>query len=112
VVSGHLPPGHADSLVAWESLAGLRGTLVLMMAVQNAPAIAATLLAHGRDPGTAVAVVCDGSMPTERTVLSTLGALADDLVRHAVTAPAIIVIGEVVGVAFPDASPEPTEPGG
>lgn len=115
VLSGHLPPGHPDSLVAWESLAGLRGTLVLMMAVENAPAIAATLLAHGRGPGTGVAVVCDGSMPTERTVLSTLGALADDLDRHAVTAPAIIVIGEVVRVAFPDAFadafPARTEPG-
>jgi uroporphyrin-III C-methyltransferase/precorrin-2 dehydrogenase/sirohydrochlorin ferrochelatase len=76
-----------------------------MMAVENAPAIAKALLARGRDEGTPVAVVCDGTMPTERTVLSTLGALADDLVRHAVTAPAIIVVGEVVRVAHPDAFP-------
>jgi uroporphyrin-III C-methyltransferase/precorrin-2 dehydrogenase/sirohydrochlorin ferrochelatase len=110
VVSGHLPPGHQDSLVAWESVAGLRGTLVLMMAVENAPAIADVLLAHGRSAGTPVAVVCDGSMPTERTVLSTLGSLGEDLQRQQVKAPAIIVIGEVVRVAHPEAFAAATAP--
>jgi uroporphyrin-III C-methyltransferase/precorrin-2 dehydrogenase/sirohydrochlorin ferrochelatase len=105
VVSGHLPPDHAESLVDWDGIARLRGTLVLMMAVENAPAIAKALLLRGRDELTPVAVVCDGTMPTERTVLSTLGALADDLSRHAVTAPAVIVVGEVVRVAHPDAFP-------
>ena len=70
-----------------------------MMAVENAPAIAEALVSAGRDPGTPVAVVCDGSMPEERTVLSTLGELDADLVRHGVRPPAIIVVGEVVAVA-------------
>ncbi len=101
VVSGHLPPGHPDSLVVWEALAALRGTLVLLMAVDNAPAIAAELLDHGRCASTPVAVIVDGTMPTERTVLSTLGSLADDLAGHQVVPPAIIVIGDVVAVARP-----------
>lgn len=109
VISGHLPPDHAESLVDWDGVARLRGTLVLMMAVENAPAIADTLTSRGRDGQTPVAVVCDGSMPTERTVLSTLGTLADDLTRHAVTAPAIIVIGDVVRVAFPAEFPPAAE---
>lgn len=103
VISGHLPPGHPESLVAWDGVARMRGTVVLMMAVENAPLIAATLVELGRDPGTPVAVVCDGTMPTERTVLSRLGTLAEDLVTHQVSAPAIIVIGDVVRVAHPDA---------
>ncbi|MCZ4499845.1 MAG: cobA [Marmoricola sp.] len=103
VVSGHLPPGHPESLVAWEGLARMRGTVVLMMAVENAPAISAALVEHGRDPGTPVAVICDGTMPTERTVLATLGTLAAELVANAVKPPAIIVIGDVVRVAHPDA---------
>lgn len=102
VISGHLPPGHPESLVAWESVAGLRGTLVLLMAVDNAPPIATALLDGGRDPGTPVAVIVDGTMPTERTVLSTLGTLADDLTAHRVVPPAIIVVGEVVAVARPE----------
>ena len=101
VISGHIPPGHPDSLVAWDAVACLRGTLVLLMAVDNAPAIAEVLLAGGRDPSTPVAVVVDGTMPTERTVLSTLGTLADDLAAHEVVPPAIIVIGDVVAVARP-----------
>lgn len=101
VISGHLPPGHPESLVAWDAVAGLRGTLVLLMAVDNAPAIAEALLAGGRDATTPVAVIVDGTMPTERTVLSTLGTLDEDLVAHRVVPPAIIVVGEVVAVARP-----------
>ncbi len=102
IVSGHLPPGHPESLVQWGALASLRGTIVLMMAVENAPLIAEVLLRGGRDALTPVAVICDGTMPTERTVLSTLGDLATALVEHEVHPPAIIVIGEVVAVARPE----------
>jgi uroporphyrin-III C-methyltransferase/precorrin-2 dehydrogenase/sirohydrochlorin ferrochelatase len=103
VISGHLPPGHADSLVDWDAVGRLRGTLLLMMAVENAPHIASALLRSGRPARTPVAVVCDGSMPGERTVLSTLGDLAADLERHDVRPPAIIVVGDVVAVAHPRA---------
>ncbi len=102
VVSGHLPPGHPDSLVSWEALAGLRGTLVLMMAVENAGAIADALLAGGRDAGTPVAVIVEGSMPTERRVFTDLGGLGTAAAD--VRPPAIIVIGDVVGLVR-DAAP-------
>lgn len=102
VVSGHLPPGHPDSLVDWKAIAALRGTLVLMMAVANAPAIAESLLSGGRAPSTPAAVVSDGTTTTERTVLSTLGALGADLERERVRPPAVIVVGEVVSLAHPE----------
>ncbi|WP_203337920.1 uroporphyrinogen-III C-methyltransferase [Nocardioides limicola] len=103
VISGHIPPDHADSLVDWEALARLRGTLVLLMAVANASAIADALIAGGREAATPVAVVVDGTMPEQRTVLSTLGELAVDI--ETVRPPAIIVIGEVVAVAHPERYP-------
>ena len=106
VISGHLPPGHPDSLTDWDAVARLHGTLLLMMAVENAPAIADALLAGGRGPDTPVAMICDGSMPGERTVLSTLGSLAVDLAREAVQPPAIIVVGDVVAVARPEHYPQ------
>jgi uroporphyrin-III C-methyltransferase/precorrin-2 dehydrogenase/sirohydrochlorin ferrochelatase len=102
VVSGHLPPGHPESLVAWDALARLRGTLVLLMAVDNAPEIARALVGGGRDGATPVAVVMEGTMPAERTVLSTLEHLGEDLVAHAAKPPAVIVVGEVVAVAHPE----------
>ena len=102
VVSGHLPPGHPDSLTEWDAVARLRGTLVLMMAVENAVAIADVLLAGGRRSDTPVAVICQGSMPGERTVLSTLAGLPADLASGSIAPPAIIVVGDVVAVAHPD----------
>jgi uroporphyrin-III C-methyltransferase/precorrin-2 dehydrogenase/sirohydrochlorin ferrochelatase len=101
VVSGHLPPGHAESQVNWAALGTMTGTVILMMAVENAPAIAAALVEGGRSADTPVAVICDGTMPGERTVLATLGTLPDELTAHGVRPPAIIVVGEVVAVAHP-----------
>jgi uroporphyrin-III C-methyltransferase / precorrin-2 dehydrogenase / sirohydrochlorin ferrochelatase len=105
IVSGHLPPGHPESLVDFAALAQLRGTVVLMMSVENAPMIAEALVTGGRKPVTPVAVVCDGTMPTQRTVLTTLGTLGASIADEKVQPPAIIVVGEVVRVAFPDAFP-------
>jgi uroporphyrin-III C-methyltransferase / precorrin-2 dehydrogenase / sirohydrochlorin ferrochelatase len=99
VVSGHIPPGHPDSLVNWPALAGLRGTLVLMMAIDNLGVIADTLVAHGRAADTPVAVVQEGTMPGERTVFSTLQQVATDVARDGIRPPAVVVVGDVVGVA-------------
>lgn len=102
VISGHVAPGHPESLVEWDGVARLRGTVVLLMAVQNLPAIADRLISGGRDKNTPVAVVADGSMPTQRVVWSTLDEVAADLRREEVRPPAIVVIGQVVAVANPE----------
>jgi uroporphyrin-III C-methyltransferase/precorrin-2 dehydrogenase/sirohydrochlorin ferrochelatase len=99
IVSGHLPPGHPESLVAWEALARLRGTLVLLMAVENLGAIAATLIEHGRPADTAVAVVQEGTMPGERRIVATLETVARISVAEGIRPPAIVVVGDVVAVA-------------
>ncbi len=102
VVSGHLPPDHPESLVSWDALARLRGTLVLLMAVQNLAGIAARLVSGGRAGSTPVAVVTDGTMATERIVLTTLDRLAAGLDVAEVRPPAVVVVGEVVAVAHPE----------
>lgn len=102
VISGHLPPGHAESLVDWSAVGRLRGTVVLLMAVENAPSIAEALIDGGRPANTPVAVVVEGTMPEERTVLTTLDALGADIEAEGVRPPAIIVVGEVVAVARPE----------
>ncbi len=96
VVSGHLPPGHPSSLVDWRALARLRGTLVVLMGVDTAPAISAALVRHGRPAETPVAVVADGSMPTQRTVRTTLAGLVQTLADEELRPPAVWVVGEVV----------------
>lgn len=102
VVSGHLPPGHPSSLVEWPAIARLRGTVVVLMGVETAPAIAAALVEHGRDPSTPVAVVSDGSTPTQRTVRTTLADLPRTLETADIRPPSVWVVGPVVALA-PDA---------
>jgi uroporphyrin-III C-methyltransferase/precorrin-2 dehydrogenase/sirohydrochlorin ferrochelatase len=102
VISGHLPPGHPESLVEWDAVARLRGTVVLLMAVRNLQAIAERLQREGRRPGTPVAVISEGTMPGERVLLGTLGSIGEDIAKESVRAPAIVVIGDVVAVARPE----------
>jgi uroporphyrin-III C-methyltransferase len=99
VVSGHVPPEHPASLVDWTALARLRGTLVVLMGVDTAPAIAAALVRHGRPADTPVAVIADGSTPTQRTVRTTLAGLAQTLADEGIGPPAVWVVGEVVRLA-------------
>ncbi|MGY1698548.1 uroporphyrinogen-III C-methyltransferase [Geodermatophilus sp. SYSU D00766] len=99
VVSGHVPPGHPQSLVDWAALGRLRGTVVVLMGVDTAGAIAAALVEHGRAPHTPVAVVADGSTPTQRVVRTTLAGLAAAIAEEGVRPPAVWVVGDVVGLA-------------
>jgi uroporphyrin-III C-methyltransferase / precorrin-2 dehydrogenase / sirohydrochlorin ferrochelatase len=98
VVSGHLPPGHPKSLVDWAALARMRGTVVLLMAVERIGEIAQTLIGHGKDPATPAAVVSDGSLPGQASVTGTLGTVADLAAAAGVRPPAVVVIGPVVAV--------------
>jgi uroporphyrin-III C-methyltransferase/precorrin-2 dehydrogenase/sirohydrochlorin ferrochelatase len=94
VVSAHLPPGDPGSTVDWDALARLGGTLVLLMAVGRLAQVCAALVAGGRDPATPVAVVQDASLPSQRTVVTTLADAAVD--AAGLRAPAVVVVGEVV----------------
>jgi uroporphyrin-III C-methyltransferase / precorrin-2 dehydrogenase / sirohydrochlorin ferrochelatase len=96
VVSGHVAPGDPRSLVDWRALAGLRGTLVLLMAVERMAAIADTLIRHGRAPGTPAAVVQEGTTAAQRRLDATLGTVAERIAQENVRPPAVVVIGEVV----------------
>jgi uroporphyrin-III C-methyltransferase/precorrin-2 dehydrogenase/sirohydrochlorin ferrochelatase len=95
VVSGHVTPDDPRSLVDWPALGRLRGTLVLLMAVERIGAFADALQAGGRAPDTPVAVVADGTMRTQRSLRSTLDKVADDVAADGIRPPAIIVIGPV-----------------
>jgi uroporphyrin-III C-methyltransferase len=106
VVSGHLPPGHPDSLVDWPALGRLRGTLVVLMGVETAPAIAAALVEHGRAADTPVAIVTDGSTATQRTVRTTLAGLSDAMRDENIRPPAVWVVGHVVDL---DRRPAPAD---
>jgi len=96
VVSAHLDPSQPGATVDWAGLARGTGTLVLLMAIAHLDAVAAELVKRGRDAATPVAVICDGTMPTQQVLTSTLGAVASDAAAAGIQPPAVVVIGEVV----------------
>lgn len=99
VVSVHVAPGDERSTVNWELLGGSSGTLVLLMAVERIGAIADELLRYGRSPDTPVSVIADGTLPTQRTISSTLEQVESRVTEEGVRPPAIVVVGDVVRVA-------------
>ncbi|MFG1765532.1 uroporphyrinogen-III C-methyltransferase [Micromonospora parva] len=103
VVSGHLPPGHPDSLVDWSALARARGTVVLLMAVDTIAKIASVLIEHGRAPQTPVLAVQDAGLPAQRSVPARLDEIGAVAAREGIRPPAVFVVGPVV--ALPTTGP-------
>ncbi|WP_245650290.1 uroporphyrinogen-III C-methyltransferase [Millisia brevis] len=96
VVSGHLPPGHPESLVNWPAIAQLSGTIVLMMAVERLGAFADVLIANGRDVGTPAAIIQDGTTDGQIVLRAPLGDIAARAKEAGIRPPAVVVIGAVV----------------
>ncbi|HOT02630.1 MAG TPA: uroporphyrinogen-III C-methyltransferase [Methanolinea sp.] len=96
ILTGHEEPGKAESGLDWENLAGNPGTLVILMGVKNIPDITRSLVDHGKDPDTPVAIIERGLRPDQRVTVGTLRTIADLSKSRNVRPPAIIVIGDVV----------------
>ncbi|GAA5056176.1 uroporphyrinogen-III C-methyltransferase [Nocardia callitridis] len=101
VVSGHVAPDHPDSLVDWPALAKLRGTLVLMMAVERIEQFATALIDGGRATDTPVTVVQEGTLRTQRVLRADLATVARRVRAEDIRPPAIVVIGPTADFALP-----------
>ncbi len=99
IVSGHVPPGHPQSLTDWSALARLRGTIVLLMGVERITQFAGALLDGGRDAATPVTVVQEGTTRGQRVVRTDLAHVATAVAENGIRPPAIIVFGDVAGIA-------------
>ncbi|WP_205877397.1 uroporphyrinogen-III C-methyltransferase [Mycobacterium camsae] len=97
VVSGHLAPDHPESLVNWDALAAMSGTIVLLMAVERIELFVAALLKGGRPADTPVIVVQHGTTAAQQTLRATLSDTPEKVRAEGVRPPAIIVIGPVAG---------------
>jgi uroporphyrin-III C-methyltransferase/precorrin-2 dehydrogenase/sirohydrochlorin ferrochelatase len=95
VVSGHLAPGHPESLVNWDALAAMSGTIVLLMAVERIELFADVLLKGGRPADTPVLVVQHGTTAAQQTLRATLADTPKKIRAEGIRPPAIIVIGAV-----------------
>jgi uroporphyrin-III C-methyltransferase len=89
----------------WGLLAKTGLTLVIYMGVARCRQIQAALLAGGKSASTPVAVIQSATGNGQAHLLTTLGALADDLVASGLGSPSIIVVGDVVRCADAASSP-------
>ncbi|ORV84186.1 uroporphyrinogen-III C-methyltransferase [Mycolicibacterium iranicum] len=97
VVSGHLAPDHPESLVNWDALAAMSGTIVLLMAVERIELFVKVLLRGGRPADTPVLVVQHGTTSSQRTLRATLAETPERVRSDGIRPPAIVVIGAVAG---------------
>lgn len=97
VLTGHEDPAKPESTIDWARFADPHQTLVLLMAMGNLQHIVAELSKHGLPAATPVAVIREGTRPTQETCVATLETIAAEVERRGLGAPAVVVIGDVVG---------------
>lgn len=98
-VTGHCGGDALAPDLDWRLLGGSAHTLVFYMGVANLPEIVRRLIAHGRPPDTPAAIVENGTRPRQRVVVAPLAELPARAAAAAIGAPALIVVGEVAGLA-------------
>jgi uroporphyrinogen III methyltransferase/synthase len=91
--------GKQEPDLDWSALATFPGTLVFYMGVRHLAQIADSLIEAGRSPSQPAALVERGTLADQRTVTGTLATIVAVAQRERVKAPAITIVGEVVGLA-------------
>jgi uroporphyrinogen III methyltransferase/synthase len=97
-VTGHEMAGKEHSAIDWDGLARGAATLVFLMGVKNLEEITSRLVAAGKAAETPAAVIRWGTTAEQRTVTGTLADISRVAEAAGISPPAIIVVGEVVGL--------------
>lgn len=96
IVTGHDSPSTKSGGVAWDRIAQVPGTIVILMGVANLDFICDALIRAGRSASEPAQVIESATFPEQRTVVGTLDTIAS-LVRDSdISNPATTVIGPVV----------------
>jgi len=96
VVTGHKDPSRAAEQTRWRELGTAVDTLVILMGMRNLAGLIEDLIAGGKSPDTPAAAVMHGTLPEQRTCVSTLGELAEAVREAGLGSPSVVVIGDVV----------------
>lgn len=94
IITGHRA-GDAEKPVDWVKIANAVDTMVILMGVESLEGIVSKLLKGGINPEKPVAMVESGTLPQQRTLISTLGAVVKEAKAKEIKPPSVIVIGEV-----------------
>lgn len=96
IATGHEDPTKGYSSLDFAKLANPAGTLIFLMAMGALAGIVGKLRDNGMPGDMPVAIVREGTKPTQETLVGTLATIVADVERTQFQAPAIVVIGEVV----------------
>jgi uroporphyrinogen III methyltransferase/synthase len=96
ISTGHEDPAKGASSLDFAKLANPKATTIFLMAMGNLAGIVAELRANGLGGETPVAIVREGTLPTQETLTATLDTIVAEVERTQFAAPAIVVIGNVV----------------
>ena len=95
VITGHEAPGKAVSQIDWNSF-NTDETLVFLMGLHNLGRISSKLMEAGKRKDYPVAVISQGTTPTQKVVIGTLENIKEK--AKDLETPALIVVGEVVNL--------------
>lgn len=98
-LTGHEDPNKPDSAIRWEDYGRLDATLCVYMGMKNLETITRRLQAGGLAPETPAAVIQSATTAGHRQLVTTVGRIALESEHAGFGAPAIVVIGEVAGLA-------------
>ena len=96
IATGHEDPTKGYSSLDFAKLANPKATTIFLMAMGNLAGIVGELRANGLPDTIPVGIVHEGTKPTQAVVTATLGTILAEVERTGISAPAIVVIGEVV----------------
>ena len=97
-ITGHEAPDKAESDLDFSVLGRWPGTLAFYMGVKNLRRICAELIANGKAATTPAAIIRWGTTPQQRSLSGDLATLPDLVEQAELKPPALIVVGEVVGL--------------
>lgn len=83
----------------WPALAREKQTLAFYMGVGQLDALSRRLISHGRAPDTPFALIENGSRPEQRVLSGAVKDLPDLARAHGIRSPALLIVGEVAGLA-------------
>ncbi|MGC8742446.1 MAG: uroporphyrinogen-III C-methyltransferase [Verrucomicrobiia bacterium] len=97
VVSGHIADCEKNAeTYDYSQFATIPGTKVFLMATAKIRAITQDFIKGGSSPDTPVAVIQWGTLGRQKTVVGTLGTIADLVENSQISPPTVLIIGEVV----------------
>jgi uroporphyrin-III C-methyltransferase len=108
-VTGHEEIDKARPGVDWRGLARSSDGLVIYMGLHNLRRICEELMEGGLAPATPAAVIQQGTVRGQRELISSLGAVAEQVEAEAFGSPSIVVIGRVVEERVAACAPTPAD---